>query len=132
MENIFVYGTLLFEDEDPSHGIDTTHYILESKQAWIKGKLYAVEGFPFLVQDGDDQVKGKMFICENIDVLLERYDKIEGVTQEEPFFERKIVEVYLGNGTVEKAYCYVAGNKLKECFAKEKYHVKSGDWTNAL
>ncbi len=130
MENIFAYGTLLFEDEEPSHGINASKYIKETKEGWVTGTLYAVEGFPFLVLEGDHRVKGKLFICNEIDPLLDKYDIIEGASQPEPFFERTTVEVELADGGKAKAYCYIAGRKLKSSFAKKEYLVESGDWLN--
>ncbi len=128
MNNLFAYGTLLFEDEEPSHGINASRYIEETKTASVKGTLYAVEGFPFLVLEGDGRVKGKLFVCSEIDTLLDKYDIIEGASQAEPFFERTIVKVELSDGKKTKAYCYVAGRKLRSSFAKEEYLIRSGDW----
>ncbi len=130
MNNLFAYGTLLYEDEDPSHGINASRYIKESVVAWVKGTLYAVEGFPFLVLNGDGKVKGKLFTCSEIEPLLDKYDIIEGANQTEPFFERTIVDVELESGEKTRAYCYIAGRKLQNCFAKEEYLVRSGDWMN--
>ncbi len=131
MENLFVYGMLLFENEEPSHGINTEKYILDVESAWIKGDLYVVEGFPFLVLGGENKVKGKLLKCKDIDVLLARYDIIEGANQPDPFFEREVIQVNLEDGGKEKAYCYVGGRSLCECFAKDEYLVESGNWLDA-
>ncbi len=131
MDKIFAYGTLLFEDEDPNHGVDTYRYILDTKEGRVRGKLYAIEGFPFLVLDENDDnnlVIGKLFTCKEIEHLLEKYDRIQGATQIDPFFERKVVDVILEDGEQEKGFCYVAGIKLRDSFAKEKYRIRSGDW----
>lgn len=128
MNNLFVYGTLLFEEEEPSHGIKAYRYIEESLDAWVEGTLYAVEGFPFVVLNGEGKVKGRLFKCSDVEPLIQKYDKIEGADQVEPFFERKKTEVILENGEKEKAYCYVGGRKLRECFAKEEYKIPEGDW----
>ncbi len=128
MDNLFVYGMLLFEDEDPSHGIDTKRHIDKTKRGWVEGRLYVVEGFPFLVPEGEHKVKGKLLKCNDIDTLLQKYDVIEGANQPDPFFEREVVTVNLENGDEEKAYCYVGGRSLRDCFAKERYLVETGDW----
>ncbi|MFO8109249.1 MAG: gamma-glutamylcyclotransferase family protein [Thermoplasmata archaeon] len=131
MDNIFVYGMLLFEDEEPIHGIDTKRFIVKVQPAWVRGNLYVVEGFPFLVPGGKNKVKGKLLMLKDTEEILERYDVIEGANQTDPFFERVEVQVYLENGSKEKAYCYVGGKNLRECFAKEKYILESGDWLDA-
>ncbi len=130
MEKLFVYGTLLFEDEEPSHGVNAKQHIRETKLGWVKGKLYVVEGFPFLVPGGDKKVKGKLFFCEDIEPLIKKYDRIEGANQSEPFFERKKVEVELDDGEKEEAFCYIGGRKLQDCFAKPEYLIESGEWMN--
>ncbi|MGM0510298.1 MAG: gamma-glutamylcyclotransferase family protein [Thermoplasmatota archaeon] len=132
MNNLFVYGTLIFEDESPSHGLNAPKYILKSEMAYVKGRLYAVEGFPFLVLNGNNKVKGKLFRCEEIEPLLEKYDRIEGANQVEPFFERKVIEVELEDGTKENAYTYIGGGKLRKAFAKPEYELKSGDWISTF
>ncbi len=131
MRNLFVYGMLLFEDEEPTHGINAKKYIKKSEPAQTRGKLYVVEGFPFLVPEKEGRVKGKLFTCQDIDTLLSKYDVIEGANQPNPFFERKVIEVELEDGSTEEAYCYVGGKSLQTCFAKTEYLVESGDWLEA-
>lgn len=131
MDNIFVYGMLLFEDEEPAHGIETKRYLKSVRPAWVEGNLYVVEGFPFLVLGGENRVKGKILEFNEIGYILDKYDVIEGANQPNPFFERVIVKAHLEDDTTDKAYCYVGGKSLRECFAKEKYLIESGDWLDA-
>lgn len=130
MNNLFAYGTLMYEDEDPTHGIDIDKYLEETLPGKVKGTLYVVEGFPFLTLEGDDWVEGKLFKFKNLDPLLKKYDRIEGADKVNPFFERKIIEVKLEDGSEEKAHCYVGGDGLNESFAKPEYRVENGDWNN--
>jgi len=128
MNNLFTYGTLLYEDEEPSFNIDINRYIEEVKRGVVQGDLYVVEGFPFLNLEGDGTVKGKLFVLKNIENILTKYDKIEGSDDPNPFFERKVVNVKLEDGSEEKAYCYVGGNRLIECFGKPEYRMDECNW----
>jgi len=131
MDNLFVYGMLLFEDEEPSHGIETRRYVLDSHEAWVEGDLFVVEGFPFLVPEGDNKVRGKLLECKEVDTLLQKYDVIQGANQSDPFFERVEVEAILEDGERKKAHCYIGGRNLCECFAKDRYKVDSGDFLDS-
>ena len=129
---LFVYGTFIFEDQDPSHGIDTTEIIDETKTGWVEGKLYQTGGFPFLVLEGDDKVKGKLFRCCTINPLIKTYDKIEGVNEPNPFFERVVTDVELERGNELEAYVYVAGSYLKNKYMKPKNRITTGCWLDWL
>ncbi len=128
MNNLFAYGTLMYEDEEPSINIELDKYLDETKKGEIKGDLYVVEGFPFLDPTGNGTVKGKLFVFSDIDRVLSKYDKIEGSEESDPFFERRVVDVILEDGTEEEAYCYVGGNSLIRCFGKAEYRVKNCSW----
>lgn len=127
MDKLFAYGTLRYEDEEPSFGIDLQKYLEDSYEGKVRGHLYVIEGFPFLVNEGSDWIRGKLFEFSDIDPILEKYDKIEGADKIDPFFERETVEVYMDDGSVENAHCYVGGESLRNYFAKPEYIVKCGD-----
>ncbi|MFO7792790.1 MAG: gamma-glutamylcyclotransferase family protein [Candidatus Saliniplasma sp.] len=128
MDSLFTYGTLRYEDEEPNFGIDLNKYIEETKNGIVEGDLYVVEGFPFLDPDGDGEVKGKMFVLSDIERVLDKYDRIEGAQDPEPFFKREVVDVELEDGSVEKAYCYIGGDNLRKCFGKPEYKVEECNW----
>lgn len=128
MNSLFAYGTLMYEDEEPSFSIDLDKYVENTIRGEVKGDLYVVEGFPFLDPDGEGNVKGKLFVLSDIEKILSKYDKIEGAEDPEPFFERKVVDVKLENGEEKSAYCYVGGRSLINCFGKPEYKVKASSW----
>ncbi|MGM0405609.1 MAG: gamma-glutamylcyclotransferase family protein [Thermoplasmatota archaeon] len=128
MNNLFVYGTLMYEDEEPSFSIDLNKYLIESKRGEVRGDLYVVEGFPFLDPEGSGTVEGKLLSLSEIDVVLSKYDKIEGADEREPFFDRKVMDVKLKDGSEVDAYCYVGGKSLIKCFGKSEYKVDASCW----
>lgn len=128
MNNLFTYGTLLYEDKNPTYGIEMKKYLEKGVHGKVKGTLYVVEGFPFLTLDGDDWVDGKLFKFKELEHLLKKYDRIEGADKVDPFFERVNVKVRLDDGNEEEAYCYIGGSGLEKSFAKPEYRVKSEDW----
>ena len=132
INSLFVYGTFIFEDEDPSHGIDTDKYINDVKKGWVEGTLYHSKGFPFLVLEGTDKVKGKLFKCCDITPMIKKYDKIEGVNNSNPFFERVSTKVNLDDGSSEEAYVYVAGSYLKNMYKSPKNKIKENYWVDWL
>ncbi len=129
---LFVYGTFIFEDEDPSHGVNTNKYVDQVENGWVEGRLYQTKGFPFLVLDGDDKIRGKVFKCSDIKPLIEKYDKIEGVNDANPFFDRVDTEVYLDSGETEEAYVYVAGSKLRNKYMEPKNRIEEEHWLDWL
>lgn len=129
---IFVYGTFIFEDEDPSHGIDTNKYIEDVKTGWVEGSLYQTKGFPFLVLDGEDKIKGKVFRYSDVKPLIEKYDKIEGVNDANPFFDRVTTEVHLEDDENQEAYVYVAGSFLRNKHMKPKNRIHEDHWLDWL
>ncbi len=128
MNNLFAYGTLMYEDEEPSFSIDLDKYLVETKKGEVRGDLYVVEGFPFLDPEGNGKVEGKLFILSDIDRVLSKYDKIEGAEESQPFFERRVMEVELKDGSEVDAYCYVGGESLRKCFGKPEYKVDASCW----
>lgn len=128
MDNLFTYGTLIYEDEDPNFGIELDKYLEETKEGVVEGDLYVVEGFPFLDPEGKGEVKGKLLVLSNIETVLKKYDRIEGANNTDPFFNREIVDVKLKDGSVEKAYCYVGGESLIKCFGTPEYKVEECNW----
>ena len=129
---LFVYGTFIYEDQDPSHGVNTHKYIENVKSGWVEGRLYQTKGFPFLVLEGDDKIRGKIFKCSDIKPLIEKYDKIEGVNDQSPFFERVTTKVYLENSKTIEAYVYVAGSKLRNKYKKPKNRIEEEHWLDWL
>lgn len=129
---LFVYGTFIYEDQDPSQGINTPKYIENVRTGWVKGRLYQTKGFPFLVLDGDDKVRGKVFKCSDIKPLIEKYDKIEGVNDANPFFDRVSTKVHIEDGEKEKAHLYVAGSKLRNKYMDPKNRIEEEHWLDWL
>lgn len=121
---LFVYGTFIYEDQDPSHGINTPRYIKDVRSGWVEGRLYQTKGFPFLVLEGDDKIRGKVFKCGDIKPLIEKYDKIEGVDDQNPFFDRVSTQVHLEGDEIEEAYVYVAGSKLRNKYMNPKNRIE--------
>ena len=127
MNKLFAYGTLRYEDEDPSYGVKVSKYLENTSMGKVKGSLYVIEGFPFLLREGDNWVKGKLFEFSETDEIIDKYDRIEGADKIDPFFERVVVKVHLEDGSIEESYCYVGGKSLKNFFAKPEYKVECGD-----
>lgn len=132
INSLFVYGTFIFEDEDPSHGVNTNKYIENVKTGWVEGSLYQTKGFPFLVLEGEDKIKGKVFKCCDIKPLIEKYDKIEGVNDANPFFDRVATEVHMDDGETKEAYVYVAGSYLKNKYMRPKNRIDEEYWLDWL
>lgn len=101
---VFVYGTL-------QPGEINAHYFQEFEGSWNKGYVLgllveagwgAEHGFPGIRLDQNGiRVKGSLFQSEEIDVILELLDKLEG-----PDYRRVMTQVHLDNGSTVDAYIY--------------------------
>lgn len=124
---IFVYGSLaqgnihynkFFNEENVTSNV------------FIKGAAYRLEvGYSVVsTQETSQMVPGDMISCTKSDLLLSLLDEFHGFsfkTPEKSLFLRVMTDVYLDDGSVEKAYVYSI-NPLK--LPKTARLIQNGNW----
>ena len=95
--NVFVYGTLM--QGFPNHQI-IAEYIDEIHEAGVEGKLYAVGGFPGLIE-GDGEVKGELLVIDEDfkKEVLNKLDRLEGCPD---LFKREKKQVLMPENGAKK------------------------------
>ena len=117
---IFVYGTLM--QGFPNHEI-IAKYVEEIYEAETTGKLYAVGGFPGLVE-GKGKVEGELLVFNDDfeQEILNKLDRLEGCPH---LFERRkkqVVRQKSGEVKEARVYLYNSDNY------SEGDVIKSGSW----
>ena len=118
--NVFVYGTLM-------HGFRNhkiiVEYIEEIYEAETTGKLYAVGGFPGLVE-GKGKVEGELLVFnDDFDQeILNKLDRLEGCPY--LFVRRKKKVLMQKSGEVKEARVYMYNSDNYS----EGDLIKSGSW----
>lgn len=129
MNKFFVYGTLKVGGFFAAHfdKVRKTH-----KSAKLKGfDLYRIGSgrnswFPGIVE-GNGEVIGEIHEYEDADLVLDAMDHIEGYNAADPknsFYRRKVLEVELEDGFIEKAFVYIFNDELDEAWPQ----LETGVW----
>lgn len=130
IDKIFVYGSLrsdMFNYDKLLKGKVSKVY-----KGSIKGELFHLEnkGYPAVIP-GDSIIKGEMMELKNFDKSLVELDELENYTEDNNVnceYIRKIVDVTLENGEIEKAYYYEYNPKADMNSKDELIPVGHGDW----
>ncbi len=134
VEKVFVYGSLRKDMVNYKPYLDGK--VKSNKKATFKGYLFHIKnkGYPALLP-GDGIVIGELMEFENFDKTLKKIDGLEAYIEgreEKNEYNRKIIEVELEDGSIEKAY-YYEYNPSANCNAGDfLLNVKSGDWVEYM
>lgn len=128
---VFVYGSLAqgnihFPKYFNSESIDQESI---KSNVFIKGAAYRLEvGYSVISAHGAQMVPGDLITCRKSDILLSLLDEFHGFsfkTPEKSLFLRMETDVYLDDGSVEKAYVYSI-NPLK--LPKTAKLIENANW----
>ncbi len=128
---LFVYGSLAQGNIHFSKFFNSENANLEDtcSNVFIKGCAYRLEvGYSVVSTHGAQMVPGDLITCRKSDVLLSLLDEFHGFsfkTPEKSLFLRMQTEVYLDDGTTEKAYVYSI-NPLK--LPKTAKLIENANW----
>lgn len=130
VKKIFVYGSLrsdMFNYDKLLKGKVSKVY-----KGTITGQLFHLEnkGYPAVIP-GCNIIKGELMELNNFDKSLVELDELENYTEENNTnceYLRKVVDVKLEDGTLEKAYYYEYNPKADINTNDELIPVEHGDW----
>ena len=118
VDRLFVYGSLRSGEIARSLIAD---YVQRSERATGSGVLYAfLDGYPGLLEEGDDTVVGEVLWLDNLAAALPLLDAYEGDD-----FIRILKEVELESGGIQWCWAYVLAD---ERFASGAEKIAGGDW----
>jgi gamma-glutamylcyclotransferase (GGCT)/AIG2-like uncharacterized protein YtfP len=83
----------------------------------VRGKLYNLGEYPGAVEDDVGFVYGDVYEISNMDEVLPRLDEYEGFNRdkrEESLFIRKVIEVFMDDGSTLKASVYIYNGRVRE------------------
>ncbi len=116
---LFVYGTLLNENDNAMSKFLAAHSVFVSK-GYFYGKLYLVDWFPGAIlsdntetssaQVSEERVFGSVFKISDPALVFKVLDDYEGLGEHDPkphLFKRETITVFLENNTKIKAWVYV-------------------------
>lgn len=130
IEKIFVYGSLrsdMFNYDKLLKG-----KVAKVDKGTVKGELFHIEnkGYPAVIP-GNSIIKGEIMELKNFEKSLVELDELENYTEDNNInceYLRKVVDVELENGEVEKAYYYEYNPKADINSKDELISVGHGDW----
>lgn len=126
-EYLFVYGSLRKDFSSPASEVLDNHakYVGEAS---FQGKLFKIDWYPGVVpsDDPDDRVLGEVYKISDKNEVLEKLDKYEGCSPEDPkphAFNRKQRLVTLDSGGTIDAWIYLYTRSVSG-----KDRIVSGDY----
>lgn len=124
---IFVYGSLAQGNIHHNKFFNEENI---TSNVFIRGSAYRLEvGYSVIsTQTNSQMIPGDLITCTKSDLLLSLLDEFHGFsfkTPEKSLFLRVMTDVYLDDGSVEKAYVYSI-NPLK--LPKTAKLIESGNW----
>lgn len=130
IEKIFVYGSLrsdMFNYDKLLKG-----KVAKVDKGTVKGELFHIEnkGYPAVIP-GNSIIKGEIMELKNFEKSLVELDELENYTEDNNInceYLRKVVDVELENGEIEKAYYYEYNPKADINSKDELILVEHGDW----
>lgn len=131
VNKVFVYGSL-------RSGMFNYDKFLKGKvksveNGTIFGELFNMEnkGYPAVIY-GTEEVSGELMELKDSDKILVELDELENFKKLDNNSEylREVIEVFLEDGTREKAYFYKYNPKSILNKNDELRKVNSGDWLN--
>jgi len=130
----FVYGTL--KRGQPNHRL-LAPFVRSSAPGYVLGALYDTFDYPVLT-DGSDMVHGDLLRLSppEMERALEIVDRFEEYVSTAPamsLFERRVVEVHIGDGEVEvseteRAYAYFYNAACGIPPVQDLPRIPEGNW----
>jgi len=117
----FIYG-ILRRDGTRHDLMDGAVYLGKAR---TRGTLYHIDEYPGLVLDGNDEVRGELFVID--EALAQRLDEYEGCFESPPLYVREKISVLDESGEVRTACSYVF-----QQLSTEHEVIASGDWIKWL
>ncbi|GAB4273247.1 gamma-glutamylcyclotransferase family protein [Thermincola ferriacetica] len=135
LNNLFVYGTLLPGLEN--HEKFIKKYRPEVYKASAKGTMYYIpeDNYPVVLDEGDGEIKGVLFVTRELPVILPELDEIEKFTgvESQSHLIREIRDVKnLETGEVVKAHMFLWPPSKADWLKKNGVVIKDGDWKRFL
>ncbi|MEG0562441.1 MAG: gamma-glutamylcyclotransferase family protein, partial [Cetobacterium sp.] len=130
IEKVFVYGSL--RSDMFNYNVYLDGKVEENKKASIKGDLFHLDNkeYPAVVP-GEGKVVGELMSFDNFESTLKDLDDLEAYIEgeeDENEYNRKVVDVILEDGSIEKAY-YYEYNPIADYNKDDKLvPVTNGDW----
>jgi gamma-glutamylcyclotransferase (GGCT)/AIG2-like uncharacterized protein YtfP len=124
----FVYGTLL--PDQPNYFLWESDIMAMEPAVFPGGRLYDMGYYPMLVTAvSPETVRGKVITVTpaQYEAVMQRLDELEGYDPEQPedsWYQRRVVEVSLGDGRSQQAWAYLGDAAL----VQGKLVVPDGDW----
>lgn len=130
IEKVFVYGSL--RSDMFNYDVYLNGKVSENQKATIKGDLFHLDnkGYPAIVP-GEGEVVGELMTFKDFKSTLKDLDELEAYVEgeeKENEYNRKVVDVTLEDGTVEKAYYYEYNPSADYNKDDKLISVESGDW----
>lgn len=128
---VFVYGSLAQGNIHFSKffNAENTDENNSKRNVFIKGCAYRLEvGYSVICTHGAQMVPGDLISVKKSDILLSLLDEFHGFSFKAPeksLFLRILTDVYLDDGTIEKAYVYSI-NPLK--LPKTAKLIENANW----
>lgn len=134
INKVFVYGSL--RSDMFNYDIYLDGKVEENKKATIKGDLFHLDnkGYPAIVP-GDGEVIGELMTFKDFKSTLKDLDELEAYVEGEETeneYNRKIVDVKLEDGSIEKAYYYEYNPSADYNKDDKLIEVKNGDWKSYM
>ena len=108
----------------------------ETKKATIKGDLFHIDnkGYPAVIP-GEGEVVGELMTFKNFESTLKDLDELEAYVEgdeTENEYNRKVVDVILEDGSVERAYYYEYNSSAEYNKDDKLVEVENGDWKSYM
>ncbi|GAB6157263.1 hypothetical protein JCM39194_04630 [Desulfotomaculum varum] len=134
LNNLFVFGTLL-------PGLTNYKRFLEPYNPQVlpartKGVMYYLpqDGYP-VVLDGEQEIKGVMFVSREMPIILPQIDEIHKFTgiDSQSYLIREIRDVELiESGQIVKAHMYLWPRSKAQWLQENGIIIPDGDWAGFL
>lgn len=130
IEKVFVYGSL--RSDMFNYNVYLDGKVEENNKASVKGDLFHLDnkGYPAVVP-GEGKVVGELMSFNNFESTLKDLDELEAYIEgeeDENEYNRKVVDVILENGNIEKAYYYEYNPPADYNKDDKLVPVENGDW----
>ncbi|MEW2395837.1 gamma-glutamylcyclotransferase family protein [Streptomyces sp. NPDC046862] len=127
----FVYGTL--RPGEHNHDLFLRGRTESEEPARMRGLvLYDGPGYPYAVEEPEGLVTGEVVTArpETYDELVRALDRLEDYAPGDPrnLYERVAREVALADGTLVRAWVYVAAPTVAARLRARGKLIESGDW----
>jgi gamma-glutamylcyclotransferase (GGCT)/AIG2-like uncharacterized protein YtfP len=106
-----------------------SHYVQSLQPAETRGTVYRLKvGYPVLIEEGQDLVRGQVAQLQLSDIALELMDQLNGfhkLNQQDSLFWRKEIMITTQDEGIQRVWAYVL-NPAR--VPKDAMVVKDGDW----